>query len=548
MKRLTGFLAAALLCLQFGFAQNSIKIDNIDKDASVTYNKKVDGFKNVTVIDGKKIKTPNIASVSLAKYADNEIEVHFSCEMKVVNSTGNDTEIIWMINEMNAGFPELNRTICKNNEWVKIKGSKFLTLSEKKSFYISGAGHKKDTLTIYIKDFNLELFGEDLGIEKPAQLSWKETPSLNKAYANYFDYIGFATPQKGVLDNADVEDGIARHAGCITMENEFKPDFVFAWQRPSSYENFTGEDGNVYKVPTNTPVTKNMGLLMQYAQLCGVKMRGHVLVWHNQTPDWFFKENYDSKGAFVSLSEMNARLEWYIKTVLEYVKWWEDKYNKGERMVITWDVVNEAISDGPSKSQILRTQSNWYNIYKDETFIINAFRYANKYAPADLLLAYNDYGCSSVAKNAAICQLIDKIQAVPDARIDVLGMQTHVGMNTPITGPNSFETAIQNFLAKGIDVQITEMDIGMDGQRYNSERLKTKYKDFMTMFLNNRKVEGKNGVRGVTFWGIIDERSWIYKNSDSANAHQRPLLFDGNYTCKPAFYGVLEAATEYEAN
>jgi len=546
MKKLAGLLAAALLCLQFGFAQNSIKIESIDKTDAVTFNKKVDGFKNVTVINGKKITKPNLATVSLAKYADNEVEIRFSCDLKVVNSTGNDTEIIWMINEQSAGFPELNRTVVKNGEWTKFKGSKFLTLSENKSLYISGAGHKKDTLTIYIKDFKVELFGEELGAPKSVQPSWLETPSLNKAYAEYFDYIGFATP-KNVLENTEIEDGIARHAGAVTMENEFKPDFVFAWQRPSNFENFTGEDGNTYKVPTNTPVTKNMGHLMQYAQLCGVKMRGHVLVWHNQTPDWFFKENFDSKGAYVSPSEMNARLEWYIKTVLEYIKWWEDKYNKGERMVITWDVVNEAISDGESKSQILRTQSNWYNIYKDETFIVNAFRYANKYAPSDVLLAYNDYGCSSVAKNAAICQLIDKIQAAPDARIDVLGMQTHVGMNTPITGPNSFETAIQNFLAKGIDVQITEMDIGMDGQRYNSERLKTKYKDFMTMFLNNRKVEGKNGVRGVTFWGIVDERSWIYNNADSGNAHQRPLLFDGNYTCKPAFYGVLEAATEYES-
>ena len=92
-------------------------------------------------------------------------------------------------------------------------------------------------------------------------------------------------------------------------------------------------------------------------------------------------------------------------------------------------------------------------------------------------------------------------------------MQTHVGMNTPVTGPNSFETSVQKFIAKGVDVQITEMDIGQDGQRYNSERLKAKYKEFFTMFLTNRKVDGKNGIRGVTLWGIIDERSWIYNNN-----------------------------------
>lgn len=374
------------------------------------------------------------------------------------------------------------------------------------------------------------------------EVSWKKAPSLSKTYEPYFDYIGFATPLRGVLENYDVLEGLEHQASCITMENEFKPDFIFAWANPGNYKNFVAEDGNTYKVPGNTPSFSNVNLILNYAKEFNLKMRGHVLVWHSQTPDWFFREKYGSGSSpLVDEATMNARMEWYIKSVLEYIKNWEDKHNNGERIVITWDVVNEAASDNASASQWLRTDSNWFRIYKSDRFIVNAFRYANKYAPKDVLLAYNDYGCSSYNKCGAILKIVDAIQADPEARIDVVGMQSHIGMYTPLTGNGSFETSVHRFLEKGVDVQITELDIGSDGQTYNPEKLKAKYHDFFAMALKNRKTEEKNGIRGITLWGVTDERSWIYRNNGKI---QHPLLFEKNYICKPAFYGVLEAAEE----
>jgi len=517
-------------------------ISNVDMEGGVQYGKSVDGYDNVTVLTGSKSTGRNIVSVDLEQFADSEIDLSFSCDVKVVDSTGADTDVIWMVNEINQGMPQLAREKVKSGEWVHFSGSKTLDLSGKRQFYFSGAGIDKENITVYIRNFNMVLTGDSIGVEKIAQPNWRKEESLAVAYKDYFDYIGFATPLNGVLNNAEVQEGLEHQASCFTMENEFKPDFVFAWQKPANYKEFTGENGKTIKVPTNTPPMNSVGGILGIAKSLNLKMRGHVLVWHAQTPDWFFRENYGSnKEAFVDKDTMNVRLEWYIKTVLEYVKNWEDKYNDGERIVITWDVVNEAASDNSSASQWLRTESNWYKIYKSDEFIVNAFRYANKYAPKDVKLAYNDYGCVSPNKSNAICKIVDAIQAAPDARIDVVGMQSHVGMNTPVTGPNSFETSVKKFLAKGVDVQITELDIGQDGQKYNSEALKAKYKAFFKMFLANRKTADKNGICGVTLWGIIDERSWIYNNNGTK---QHPLLFDGNYTCKPAFYGVLEAAKE----
>lgn len=516
---------------------------NVDpEDGVVSYGKKIDGYDNVTVINCAKSNARNLVTVDLAAYEDMEIDLSFSCDMKVINATGEEVDVIWMVNEVEANFPQIDRKKVASDEWSHFAGKKTITLSGKRQFYFSAAGLNKSDLKILIRNFNLVLYSDDIGKEKVVQKSWTDEPSLAEAYKPYFDYIGFATPLSGVLNNSMVQEGLVHQASCITMENEFKPDFVFAWQKPGNLKDFVAEDGKTYKVPGNTPSMENVASILKIARYLGIKMRGHTLVWHNQTPDWFFRENFgNSKEAYADRATMNARLEWYIKTVLEFVKDWEVKNNNGEHIVIAWDVVNEAASDSATQKLWIRTNGNWYAIYHDDSYIVNAFRYANKYAPKDVLLAYNDYGCASVAKSDAICKIVDAIRAAPDARIDVVGMQTHVGMNTPVTGPNSFETSVKKFIAKGVDVQITEMDIGQDGQRYNSERLKAKYKEFFTMFLNNRKTPGNYGIRGVTLWGIIDERSWIYNNNGTK---QHPLLFSGAYTCKPAFYGVLEAAEE----
>ena len=65
------------------------------------------------------------------------------------------------------------------------------------------------------------------------------------------------------------------------------------------------------------------------------------------------------------------------------------------------------------------------------------------------------------------------------------------------------------------------------------------------MFIRNRKQPGKNGIEGVTLWGVRDEWTWL--NGMHRGHTQYPLLFRGsNFECKPAYYGVIEAAEEAE--
>ena len=189
-------------------------------------------------------------------------------------------------------------------------------------------------------------------------VSWMEAPSLKDAYAGKIDYIGVAVPHTQwpsntkILPSASVQAGMKRHFSSFTMENEMKPDSIMGTYypgAPKNFEDFTDSQGTTIKVPKNQLQFGTVDQCLNIAKKNGIKMRGHVLVWHSQTADWFFKEGYKSSGKLVDKATMTARQEWYIKSVLEHIKEWEDENNDGKRIIYCWDVVNEAANDGGTK-------------------------------------------------------------------------------------------------------------------------------------------------------------------------------------------------------
>ena len=529
-------------------ADGSVTITRIDEDGkAVKFNKKFDGYKNVTEINLAQSSRNNPVTIDLSAFEGKDLELQLSCDMLVKDQTGNENKIIWIINEMEENFPKLFDRKVESGKWFTVNNRITIHLAGKRQLYVSGAGLDSANTKIYIKNFKLKLTGEGLTKDAPPPVNWTEVTGLKDALQDYFDYFGFCVSYNDGFREPLLQKGLPYQASVITMENEFKPDFIFSWQKPEKLTDFRGEDGNYYAVPADLPSFKQMDNILADMKKLGLKLRGHTLVWHSQTPAWFFQKNYSRQGEteLVSAAEMNARMEWYIKSVFEHVDQWEKKNNNGEHMILAWDVVNEAASDNATETNYLRNESSskWFAIYKDVTFIVNAFRYANKYAPKDVKLVYNDYSCASPAKNKAICKIIDAIQAAPDARIDAAGMQTHIGIND---SAETFEKAVKNFLAKGINVQITEMDVANGSSSYNSMKLKECYKDYFTMFIRNRKQPGQNGIEGVTLWGVRDEWTWL--NGMHKGHTQYPLLFRGsNYECKPAFYGVLEAVADANA-
>ena len=214
---------------------------------------------------------------------------------------------------------------------------------------------------------------------------------------------------------------------------------------------------------------------------------------------------------------MNKRLEEYIQKVLEHVQ------GKYPGLVYCWDVVNEAIVPGHNEKGGLRVKPDgkdeetfYHQIYKDSNeYIINAFKYADKYADKSVKLFYNDYGETEPKKVECISALADAVKA-GGGRIDGIGMQAHYSMEYP--SADEFYNAIKEYSWHVNEVQVTELDKILQAID-----------------------EGVN-ITELAFWGVADDDSWLVEPEFSQNRNNMLLLFDENLKAKPAFWAITGAS------
>ncbi len=373
------------------------------------------------------------------------------------------------------------------------------------------------------------------------------------------------------LNDRKVWEIITTHFNALTLGNELKPDALFGysnWQCPGTEEaELNGETLTVPKLDYSR-AERMLDKIWEWNKQHPedkILVRGHVLVWHSQTPEWFFHVDYDKNKGYVDKETMDKRLEWYIKTVLTHFTGEDSKYKD---LFYGWDVVNEAVSDGsgtyrsdsenpsePLSNDTHGSNSSWWHVYQSNEYILNAFRYANKYAPESLELYYNDYNECETGKMKGIEALLTAVKEAEGApgegtRITAMGMQGHYSMTSPSF--DRVELAIRRYAAIVGNVQITEFDLkardGYDGSDTAKEeeyqKQATRYQVLYTTMQNLNKQENIN-VTGITFWGTADHYSWLQSRSDvgggsSGNLPQCPLLFDENYEPKPAFYVFAE--------
>ena len=117
---------------------------------------------------------------------------------------------------------------------------------------------------------------------------------------------------------------LKKHYNSITLENEMKPDALLGGSPRLISVSEAKSKG--YYIPdgyreSNVPQI-NFGTIDEVMKICsqnGLGMRAHTLVWHSQTPSWFFRSNYGGNNGFVNQQTMDARLEMYVKTVMNHV-------------------------------------------------------------------------------------------------------------------------------------------------------------------------------------------------------------------------------------
>lgn len=341
-----------------------------------------------------------------------------------------------------------------------------------------------------------------------------ELPSLATIYKDKFR-IGVALSNMDI-NNKNKAQLVVSQFNSITCENEMKPDFIL------------DREGSMKANDEECPAInmKNAEIALSFAKEHGINMRAHTLVWHSQTPRWFFTVGYDNSedAPFVTREVMLARMENYIRQVMEYVN------TNYPGVVYAWDVVNEAIEPGDGREDGIRVKNNhWFDVIGAD-YIEMAFTFAHKYADSEQKLFYNDYNTYDKNKMFYIRNMISKLQEKD--LIDGIGMQDHMQLMNPTI--LDYQYAIDKYAQLGLEIQITELDINTtDNSEEGQKKLGSRYKAIMTIIQNSIDKNDAN-ITSVTFWGLTDDRSWLNKVDEPCY----PLLFDKNLKPKPAFFGV----------
>lgn len=315
----------------------------------------------------------------------------------------------------------------------------------------------------------------------------------------------------GILVGAAVNPSLfGEEAYASTLVREFnmvEPENVMKWgtirRTPDSFDFGPGDR------------------VVSFAQAHGMKVRGHCLIWGKYNPAWLARASFTPE-------ELSMMMRVHITTVA--------KHYAGQ--VFAWDVVNEAFDARGGMAH-----SIWYDgpgiglKGKGTAYIEQAFRWAHE-ADSKALLFYNDYDAEGLnAKSDAIYAMVKdfKSRGVP---IDGVGLQMHI-FDLSTKGVEGLEANIARLTALGLQVHLTEMDVGLPlgaGGRLVDERDLKKQADIYRYAAT--ACLRQPGCTAFQTWGFTDKYTWIPGYTKGAKGD--PLPFDRAYAAKPAYQALLE--------
>jgi endo-1,4-beta-xylanase len=388
-----------------------------------------------------------------------------------------------------------------------------------------------DNIRIAQTLLNVENIEPDYKVELPAAgLNYNQYPALKDVYKNYFS-VGTVGPLEGPRS-----DLISYHFNSYTPENEMKPQSV----------------QNVKGMFTFDALNS---LLNSVTSLSGnIKLIGHTLAWHSQSPNWIWDAppaRYGQPGTLdraTALANLNA----HIDSVL-------GEYGKRLESI---DVVNEAIGTAnPANWKASLNKGEGWCLALGEEWVELAFVRAAKVVDDNgwnCKLYYNDFGLNGAAKAQTVYEMVKDINkryagTRPNGKllIEGIGEQGHYNKSTK---PEDVEATIQLFATlPGVSLSFTEVDIEWlnmgsltpaqaveQGQKY--AQLFQIFKKYAAGPAN--KTTNPKVIERVTFWGSNDGNSW-----KSAGF---PLLFNTpsgtDITAKDALVAVLNPDRYLEEN
>jgi endo-1,4-beta-xylanase len=373
--------------------------------------------------------------------------------------------------------------------------------------------------------------------------------TLKEAYAGIF-LIGCADDLTS--NNEAYQASIKSQYDIVTPENCMKPQPIHPTEDTYNF--------------------KTTDAMVDWCEKNGLKVWGHTLGWHSQTPQWFFQDKAAVAAAAAAAPAVvpaapatpptgapapngqrprggfggpgadagpQASKEVILERLKQHIMTVAGRY-KGR--LIGWDVFNESIADGGDGSTENLRNSSWYKAVGPEVLTL-AFKWAHEADPKAKLY-YNDYNIEQGAvankgKHASSMLLLKRL-IKEGAPITGVGIQGHWHLDTNLA---DVEKAIENYASLGLKVSITELDVTATGDNSgafgvnqgsrtipaeNYQKQAEVYKKLFEIFMRHKKT-----IERVTFWGLSDTRSW--------RRGQDALLFDGELKPKPAYKAVIEA-------
>lgn len=425
----------------------------------------------------------------------------FSCWVLAPENATMDLSMQYTNGDGEAAYPGIANKQVYSNSWAELSGE-IVIPDDATDIQPYVQCSSSDNLSYYIDDFSCEEKVEET-------LDFSDQPALKDIFRDYFK-IGTAVTASEITP-ANTKKLVLHHYNSVTPGNELKPDCLLDQQASQ-------EKGD--NVNPQVRLAASTKTVLKFCSENNIPIRGHVFVWHSQTPDWFFNENFESNGRAVGREVMSQRMENYIKNVIEAVT-----TTYPSLQIYAWDIVNETFNDNgqmrqPGSNYASEGSSRWMEVYGDSSFIYTAFKTARKYLPAGCKAYYNDYNEYIGQKRDGIYQLV---KSMWDLGIcDGIGMQSHLSCNYPSVA--LYKEAVEKYATIGCDIQVTELDITLDGASLETQA--KMYKDLFEVY-----KEYKDKISLVALWGTNDEISW--------RANGQPLIHS-NYQPKPAYWQIIE--------
>ncbi len=402
--------------------------------------------------------------------------------------------------------------------------------------------------------------------------------TLKQAYAGKF-LIGCADDL--TRNNEAYQQSIRDQYDIVTPENCMKPEGIHPGV---DRYNFTTTDA-----------------MVEWCEKNGLKVWGHTLGWHSQTPQWFFQTDSTiaAKAAAAPAQQAvpgqggmgqgqrpagapgqggmgqgqrpagapgqgapgqrparpaggfggfgggdigpTASKEVILARLKSHIMTVVGRY-KGR--IYGWDVFNESIEDrGDNTTENLRTWS-WYK-YVGPEVLTYAFKWAHEADPKAKLY-YNDYNIEqgAVAGNGkhASSMILLKRLIKEGAPITGVGIQGHWHLDTNLA---DVEKAIENYASLGLKVSITELDVTATGSNSGA----------FSVNQGSATIPAENFIKQAEVYKQLFEifmrhkdviervTFWGLSDTRSWRNGQAALLFDGDLNPKPAYNAVIEAST-----